>query len=342
MFNNKGLQKIIVISLMTGTLTFFPNFVGIFNTHTAHAFSVTSGIKGIFNEATNKTKAANAAFDYFDVGMNYFNAKDYRTAIVYFTKSIELKPNLASFYSMRGLCYMKLEEYNQAIVEYTIAIQIDPSWGNYSARAYIYDKMKEYSKAIDDYTKIIPYQPHYAPYYYSRGCDYYELQDYKPAIEDFTKAIQLGIEDFKAGKAYEKRGKCYEALSEMDKAKADLDRANILLNDENLIKADEYYELSWEYRREKDYNKSIECLTKSIELKSNNDAAYLMRAISYYDLKMYQNAIDDYMKAIELRPDDDNIDTTYNMIGYCYDKLKNKKMAKMYHKKAKELKKQKK
>jgi tetratricopeptide (TPR) repeat protein len=53
-----------------------------------------------------------------------------------------------------------------------------------------------------------------------------------------------------------------------------------------------------------DLQKAIELATLQIEKDKNNAAAYYGRAMSYRVLKEYKKAREDYLKAIELNPDD--------------------------------------
>ena len=48
---------------------------------------------------------------------------------------------------------------------------------------------------------------------------------------------------------------------------------------------------------------SNKCFKKAISIKPVDYLDYLSRGLAYYNLKNYQNALNDYNKAIELRPD---------------------------------------
>lgn len=51
-----------------------------------------------------------------------------------------------------------------------------------------------------------------------------------------------------------------------------------------------------------DFNNAITFYTKAIELNSNNNYAYYLRAVAYKALKKYKQAIEDYNKSIVLNP----------------------------------------
>ena len=52
----------------------------------------------------------------------------------------------------------------------------------------------------------------------------------------------------------------------------------------------------------KKYNEAIADYSKAIEIKPNKDQAYYNRGIAYYILEKYNEAIADYSKAIEIDP----------------------------------------
>lgn len=65
----------------------------------------------------------------------------------------------------------------------------------------------------------------------------------------------------------------------------------------------------------KKYNEAIADFTKALELKPDYAEAYLNRGTVYDELKKYNEAIADYSKAIELKPD---YDLAYNDRGLTY------------------------
>ncbi|MBR6711856.1 MAG: tetratricopeptide repeat protein [Selenomonadaceae bacterium] len=69
-----------------------------------------------------------------------------------------------------------------------------------------------------------------------------------------------------------------------------------------------------------DFNNAITFYTKAIELNSNNNYAYYLRAVAYKALKKYKQAIEDYNKSIVLNPYNGN---AYSGLGDCYRSLKN-------------------
>ena len=73
---------------------------------------------------------------------------------------------------------------------------------------------------------------------------------------------------------------------------------------------------------EKQFNKAIEFYKKAIELKPDDEKAYLNRGVSFDNISQYDKAIADYNKAIELNPDDEkayvNRGVTFTNISQYY------------------------
>ena len=83
--------------------------------------------------------------------------------------------------------------------------------------------------------------------------------------------------------------------------------------------AEEFLNSGLDKREKGDNRGAIEDYNKAIELKPDDADAYNNRGNAYKALKEYQKAIADYTKAIELKPD---YATAYNNRGSAYDDLK--------------------
>jgi tetratricopeptide (TPR) repeat protein/S1-C subfamily serine protease len=278
-------------------------------------------------------------------GLSYGELKKYRQGIADFTQFIQLDPNDAGYYNLRGLYYGQLEEYKQSIADSTQAIQLDPNDAfYYNSRGSAYSRLKEYKQAIADYTQAILLDRKDATYYLVRGNAYLGLKDYKQAIDDYTQAIQL---DPKDARSYSLRGSVYSILKDYKQAIADLTQA-IQLDPKDAI----YYSLRGSiYSNLKDYKQAISDLTETIrrdpknapytmqglrysEFKDNKgllsgytglmSKAYATRGVTYYELKEYKLAIDDYTQAIKI--DSQNAEY-YAFRGGIYSFLKEYKQA---------------
>lgn len=126
----------------------------------------------------------------------------------------------------KGYVASKNSEWSSAIIHFTKAIELDPTYINaYNHRGFGFSKQEKISEAIADFTKAIDLAPKYADAYYNRGIAYAKQQKFTEAIADFTKTIEL---DSKHADAYFNRGDSYKALDKNMEAEADFAKAKEL------------------------------------------------------------------------------------------------------------------
>ena len=114
-------------------------------------------------------------------------AGNYKSAIIYLNKIIEIEPNDVRFYISRGT-FKEHESCEDAIEDYTKAIEIDPNYHfAYFNRARVKYELGDYQGAIDDYSKIIEINPNHAFAYSNRARVKRKLGDNEGADEDDKK-----------------------------------------------------------------------------------------------------------------------------------------------------------
>lgn len=125
---------------------------------------------------------------------------DYKTAIDYVTKAIQLSSvSYYFYYSTRAYLYAKLRQNDSAMADYERALELSPhtAW-LYLEKGKLYEKLAEYDKVNYHYTKGIKADSTLAELYELRGRLYQNIwQDKEYACKDFRKATMLGrfIED---------------------------------------------------------------------------------------------------------------------------------------------------
>ena len=174
------------------------------------------------------------AEEYYNLGNNCYNAEDYKEAIEYYTKAIELNPNNEDYYTDRADCYKKLEQYEEAISGYSKAIKLNPdSYSSYQMRGQCYQELKQYEEAINDFNKAIEINPDWWGFYRDRADCYKKLEQYEKAAIDYTKAIELN-DDFNI-LSYLYRADCYLFLGKLNEAEADWELSQTHTDNEDLI-----------------------------------------------------------------------------------------------------------
>ncbi|MFN7499953.1 MAG: tetratricopeptide repeat protein [Dolichospermum sp.] len=289
--------------------------------------------KGVIFDSEKKYPESIAAYDkalkinpnfaqaWKDRGRLLFTLDKYSEALTSFDKAITLSPNQFDLYYWRGFTLRYLKRFPEAIEAYNQSIKIDPLFKlAYSGRGLSYGELKKYRQGIADFTQFIQLDPKDAGYYNLRGLYYGQLEEYKQSIADSTQAIQL---DPKNAKYYHSRGSAYEGLKEYKQAIADYTQA-IQLDPKDAI----YHSLrGGAYSKLKDYKQAISDLTETIRRDPKNapytmqglrysefkdikgflsgytglmSKAYATRGGTYYKLKEYKLAINDYTQAIKI------------------------------------------
>ena len=187
-------------------------------------------------------------------------------------------------------------EHERAIEEFSRAIQLKPSDSlAYHERGYTYSKLGKYDRAINDFTQAIQFDPYDASAYNYRGQVYVFLKDYTKAIKDYTQAIVESPAD-----SYD------HLLGLHERAKAYFDTADYSLAVGDYTQA---------LRVEREHNLAQFGLTQ---------ANLINRGMSYHELGIYEEAIQDYSEALTLSP---NSARTYYLRALSYQKINEPELA---------------
>lgn len=177
---------------------------------------------------------------YYYLGLIYCMKGDHDKSFFNHNKAAEIDPKDAYVHCGLGSYYFYLGDYNKAISEYSIAIELDPSFsGAYGQRGHLYKIKGDYDKAISDYNKELDNCSNYS-IQASRGMAYEMKGDYDKAILDYKKAIK----------------DCLKFENNQEQKREEL--------------CNRYYDLACLYSLQKSKLKSLEYLSKAIDLGYDN------------------------------------------------------------------------
>jgi tetratricopeptide (TPR) repeat protein len=185
-----------------------------------------------------------------DKAMSLFKEKKYKECIDAFSSVLETEPNNADVYNNMGVAYSCLGDFEHAETYYTKAIELNPELaqsyinlsdlyyksgdiasavgtlqrGSYElennltiahllARVYIEDQRWE--DAIVELERVLDGEPENYDAYYDLGHVYFELGDYEGAISNFENVVEYKQD---SELLYYSLAQAYEANNEIDKA----------------------------------------------------------------------------------------------------------------------------
>jgi tetratricopeptide (TPR) repeat protein len=240
-------------------------------------------------------------------GIALYVLGEYDEAFYHFDKAIKLNPNDYYFYYWRGRIYFEKRLYDQAIQDFDKAIRLKSNVHSYYWRGRAYFEKCLYDKAIEDFTECIKLHPENSEFYYMRGQAYFKRKLYREAVRDFNKAIKLNPnydEALKAKKEVEKLLKSEEGSGTKEEKKEIKKLEERVSAESNPNNADFYYHRGRAYFERGLYNEAIEDFTKAIKLKPDEAYIYWWRGRAYYEKRDYNEAVQDFTKAIKLKPDE--------------------------------------
>lgn len=277
-------------------------------------------------------------YAYLLLGRMYYKNSDYGEALSNFDKALKYIPKkdkdfVALIHAWKALIYKIIDEYDKAFVEYTVAIKINPDEVSfYDNRGELYYRLKDYASAEADYKKITELEPVNTLGYIGLGRNMIAMEKYAEAIPYFDYAIKL---DSSLGQAYAFRAQCYMALKDWNKATDDLisalgtnqySEAFILMQELTgeafdtfsaklrLKSIKEPNDTLWHYcngaihEHCEKYAKAIEYYKKAMDIDAGSTYAERI-SNCYYDMGEYAEALKWVDKAIELKPE--NADLNY-------------------------------
>jgi len=189
------------------------------------------------------------AMDFYNRGLQSSLANK---RIEYFSKAIQLNPNLTAAYEKRALHYYYQRKYDKAINDYSKVIALEPleaaahmmrgltylkkerggwlraeidSLRSYFSKQELPRSVELLEKAIEDLGRAIELDPKLAGAYSYRAEAYRLLGMAKEALRDSTVAINLGGDSLNIASAHATRAKIYGQRGQHDLAEAEFRKA---------------------------------------------------------------------------------------------------------------------
>lgn len=270
--------------------------------------------------------------DYFNLGKQQIDRKDYDGAIRSFSECIKLVPNESACFYNRGVAYRSKENYDAAIADFTQVIKLKPNnEGAYINRGLSYNGKKNYEMVIADYEAALKINPNNealkkalsaaknlvaatkdfegaknnylaeeekqkqtSEYFLKMGNGQMTLKEYDAAIIAYTKCIE----------AFPLNLECFNNRAAAHGIKRNYDAAILDYTSILIFKPlpNIYYMRALAYRDKNDFDLAIKDFTSAIKLAPRDSDIYMERGGTYYYKKEFVSAVADLTEAIKMKP----------------------------------------
>lgn len=213
---------------------------------------------------------------------------------------------------LRLNCFTALGEWDNCLKTVDKLIELDSTNSEYFCdRGVFLKKLNKKDEAFKAYEKSINLNSNYTIVYYNRGILYLTEKNFEKAFADFDKAINLDSLYFQA---LVKRAECYLNLNILDKCKQDLDKVLRI----NPNSDDAFSLLGILFKRQLNNELAIEYFNKAIKMNPKNHLIYFNRALSFWEINKWNEAINDMKIVIKW---DKKFVIAYVIIIYSYYNL---------------------
>lgn len=233
-----------------------------------------------------------------NLGKIYLYDKKYDQAEKTLNTLIKLSPKYPLGYFFRSFVYLEMDRKDEAIGDIFEAFILDDT--DKETRDFLLSiSLNNIPLALSKTNTELRNNPNKEQWYYIRAQLYEGKEDYKTAIEDYKKLLELTDVDFRASvKAL--IASCYSELGQYSSAIANFDESIAL----DSTRAYDYGSRGDAKRLTKDYKGALEDFTKAIELKPTEEWFYYRRGwVKDEFLKDTQGGLRDYNSAIEINKD---------------------------------------
>jgi tetratricopeptide (TPR) repeat protein len=270
---------------------------------------------------------------YYNLGIAYFNNRDFDNALRQFDIIIQSLPNFEKPYFGRGLIYMRKKQFPQAKADFIKVTEFNPNdFQPFFYLGQISVNLKQYKDANSYLKKASDLNPDYGPIYFEMGNIYFNQKKYRLAIPHYKKAVELDPENYtchqRLGESFYRVQTYFSAYTEFKKileVSPNDAEANFMLGITaykqavlgELIEA--FLEMfdpdlaaeqrkkrgvqGTETERREVYNEMADAFLKAHRARKNFVEATFNLALTYHEMGRLDDALIYYKEAISVRPD---------------------------------------
>jgi tetratricopeptide (TPR) repeat protein len=228
--------------------------------------------------------------------------KQYENAIVYYQKAAEIEPTSVAARSRIAETYRDLKQYEKAegILQKLLAEQPNNAQLN-ATLGDLYQEEEKNDLAIEAYKKALELAPQNLKYFSPLAYLYLSRNDLV-AVEQTYKPLLDKLDDDTKANLWLILGRLYEEFGKMEKAR-DAFAEYVKEKPQNLAA---YGALSGVENRLKHYDEALALLDRAkaaLGKAADTPEFYIVRGLTLYDQRKYNDAIREFDAAVRLEPD---------------------------------------
>ncbi|TFH00262.1 MAG: tetratricopeptide repeat protein [Calditrichales bacterium] len=267
----------------------------------------------------------------FNLGIAYFNDRDYTQALKQFDRIIAALPDFEKPYYGRAMIHFRNNDLVKAKNDFLQVIQFNPNdYKPYFYLGRISIQLEQYDDANKNLKKAAELNPDYSKIHIELGNIYFDQKKYRGGIQHYRRALDLDPEDIEAlqklGESYYRTQVYYSAYAQFKKI-LELEptnpEANFMLGItaykqavlSELIEAFlELFEGDYPAKKEKKlagtgrersevYREMVGAFNTAQKSRTNFLEATFNLALTYHDMGLLDSAQTYYLKTLQISPD---------------------------------------
>jgi len=226
---------------------------------------------------------------------SFKQSQTWRTSETLWTQALKVNPkepvalnNLGVYYFEQGNSAISIPLFLQCIENSENYLEVYKAHSNLGGA---YKNVNKFDSALIAYNKSIELQPAFTDAIFGKGLLLTDMKLYGEAVSVFTELLKT---DSKNERNNYSRAIAYRGMNKTDSAILDYRQA-IQINPQY---AEAYTNLANIYFMQQNLPLAIENYTKSVEIRPDGNT-YLNRSKTFFTLNKYQEALDDYNKAVQ-------------------------------------------
>lgn len=221
----------------------------------------------------------------------YMDDGEYAKALHQWENLLKEDPDNARYHNKMGDTYFYMGDYENAFSEFTYASNIEINAEHMFDMGRTKYMLGEYEQASSLYEKAIEEEADNASYYYGNGLAYYKLEKYEDACINYEEALKLYKKKDLIARTYKEYGMARFRQDNLDEALRLFHKA--VDNDLDNV----------------EYPKYVTMIQSRLQVEENlmDAVAHNRYGNSLFNLRLYDDAIKEYQKAIQL----DSVNTVY-------------------------------